>query len=100
VSFLSLFGVALFGFVVPAAERLTTSARVAAGMLFLGLTIGAVVGHTLGLVAFFRLGSTAPSEPARAIALLSVVLGVLMLIACTLLGVVSAPAFDSVTGAG
>ena len=97
---MSLLGVALFGFVVLGPDRATTGARVAAGMLFVGLTIGAVVGHILGLVAFFRLGSVAPNEPTRALALLSVVLGVLMLIACTLLGVVSAPAFDSVTGAG
>lgn len=100
VSLLSLVGVAFFGLVVPGAERATTSARVSASMLFVGLTTGAVVGHILGLVAFFRLGSAAPNEPARALALLSVVLGVLMLIACTLLGVVSAPAFVSVTGAG
>lgn len=97
---MSLLGVAVFGLVVPAAERSTTGARVAAAMLFVGLTTGAVVGHILGLVAFFRLGSVAPNEPARALALLSIVLGVLMLIACTLLGVISAPAFDSVTGAG
>jgi hypothetical protein len=100
VSLLSLLGVALFGLVVPAAERSTTGVRITAAVLFVGLTTGAVVGHILGLVAFFRLGSVAPNERSRALALLSVVLGVLMLISCTLLGVVSAPAFDSVAGAG
>ncbi len=100
LSLLSLFGVVLFGLVVPVADRGATAARLAAGLLFVGSIAGAVIGHVLGLIAFFRLGTEAPREPVRALALLSIILGVLVLLACILLGVVSVPAFDSVTGAG
>ncbi|MBA2362928.1 MAG: hypothetical protein H0V86_05300 [Chloroflexia bacterium] len=100
VSLLSLVGVVLFGLVVPAADRGVTAVRIAAGLLIVGLFAAAVLGHVLGLVAFFRLGTEAPQEPARVLALVSVVLGILMLLSCPLLGVLSAPAFDSVTGTG
>lgn len=89
---LALLGIVLYGFVV-APEEADDRARIVAALLYLGLIGGATAGHVLGLAAFFGASLREERERGRPLAFAGVVLGVLLLLVCTLLGVVGANAF-------
>jgi uncharacterized membrane protein len=99
VSVLSLLGIVLFSLLAPPAATVGILPRVLVGLLYAGLIVGAVAGHVLGLIAFTRQSLRDGRESGRSLAFASAVLGVLILLACSLMNVMAVTAFKVVTGA-
>lgn len=97
---LSLLGILAFGLVVSPAQARGILPRVAAGLLYAGLVLGAITGHVLGLIAFTRRSLREGQERGRMLAFASSVLGVVLLLGCTIINLLAVPAFRTLTGAG
>lgn len=72
-----------------------TAAGVVAIVLLGGFVVGALTGHVLGLIAYSDPRVRSGEQPGRGLAMTSVVAGVLLLLACVLLSVITGGTFAS-----
>jgi multisubunit Na+/H+ antiporter MnhB subunit len=80
----------------PLFESRVRTARPVALVLVVGFVGGALLGHVLGLLAFFNEKVRSGERRGRRMAAISAIAGIVLLLTCTLLALIGPAAFDAV----